>query len=214
MGLHRAWPHAEIVGIDKQDQPSYPFVFVRGDALQPPVELASFDFIWASPPCQAYSKTRAIHGKTYPDLVGKTRELLTASGKPYAIENVGGAPLRAPVMLCGTMFGLRVLRHRYFETSHPIALTPQCGRHGGTNSHRGYSTGAEFVTVAGNNYRRTEGAEAMGIDWMKTRRELSEAIPPAYSEFIARSFALQKPRWEMQPYPKKDDRNERSKRSG
>ena len=187
MGLHRAWPDAEIVGVDIHRQPSYPFKFVQADAMLYPLE--GFYFIWASPPCQAYSKTRKITGKTYPELVGPTRERLEASGIPYVIENVPGARLRNPIMLCGTMFGLRVIRHRHFESSF-LMLQPPDGRHGGTNSHRGYSTGAEFVCVAGHNYIRTEGAEAMGIDWMRTRDELSEAVPPAYSEFIAKQWEL------------------------
>lgn len=189
-GLQRAGFH--VTGVDIARQPHYcGDLFVQADALRPPFDLTGFDFIWASPPCQAHSKTRAIHGNDYPDLIPQTRDLL-ADAAAWAIENVPGAPLRNPVMLCGTMFGLKVIRHRCFETSFPL-LAPQCGRHGPTNSHRGYSTGAEFICVAGNNYRRVEGAAAMGIDWMTNRGELSEAIPPAYSEFIGRA-ALQQMR--------------------
>lgn len=182
MGLHRAG--FDVVGVDIVRQKDYPFEFHQADALEYPV--AGFDFIWASPPCQEFSKTRAIHGNAHPNLIPQSRAKLIASGVPYAIENVPGAPLLHPVMLCGTMFGLKVIRHRHFECSFPM-LTPQCGRHGSTNSHRGYSTGAEFVTVAGNNYIRTEGAAAMGIDWISDRKRLSQAIPPAYSEFIGRA---------------------------
>lgn len=187
MGLHRAG--YDVTGVDIAPQPHYPFRFVRADALRPPFDLRQFDFIWASPPCQAHSKTRAIHGKTYPNLIPETRAMLTAAGVPFTIENVPGAPLINPTMLCGTMFGLGVIRHRHFETSFAI-LAPECGRHGATNSHRGYSTGAEFITVAGNNYRRVEGEAAMGIDWMRSRPALSQAIPPAYSEFIGRAARL------------------------
>lgn len=183
MGLHRAG--FEVVGVDINPQPHYPFEFHRDDALTFPLD--GFDFIWASPPCQAHSKTRAIHGKDYPDLIPQTREKLIGSGVPFAIENVPGAPLINTITLCGTMFGLRVIRHRQFETSFDVLFVPECGRHGSTNSHRGYSTGAEFVTVAGNNYRRVEGAAAMGIDWYMPRDRLSQAIPPAYSEFIGRA---------------------------
>jgi len=182
MGLSKAG--FEVVGVDIRPQPNYPFEFHLADALTFPPE--GFDFIWASPPCQAHSKTRAIHGKDYPDLIPQTREKLKKSGLPFVIENVPGAPLEGSFMLCGTMFGLKVIRHRNFEASFTV-LTPECGRHGSTNSHRGYSTGAEFVTVAGNNYRRVEGAAAMGIDWYMPRSELSQAIPPAYSEFIGRA---------------------------
>lgn len=183
MGLHRAG--FEIVGVDIKAQPNYPFEFHQGDALTYPLD--GFDFIWASPPCQAHSKTRAIHGKDYPDLIPQTRERLEGSGALWAMENVPGAPLRNPIVLCGTMFGLKVIRHRHFETNFDVGLVPECGRHGSTNSHRGYSTGAEFVTVAGNNYRRVEGAAAMGIDWYIPRPLLSQAIPPAYSEFVGRA---------------------------
>ena len=133
-----------------------------------------------------------MEGKGIPNprannLIPQVRERLESSGVPWVIENVPGAPLREPVTLCGTMFGLKVLRHRRFEASF-LMVQPKCGKHGGTNSHRGYSTGAEFVTVGGHNFRRVEGAIAMGIDWMANRAELSEAIPPAYSEFIARQL--------------------------
>ena len=185
MGLHRAG--FDVVGVDIRPQPRFPFRFVQADALKPPFRLEDFDFIWASPPCQAYSKTRAIHGNSYPDLVAPVRNLLACAGAPWVIENVPGAPLRFSVRLCGTMFGLRVLRHRHFEASFLIPARA-CGKHGGTNSHRGYSTGAKFICVAGHNYRRSEGAAAMEIDWMHTRDELSEAVPPAYSEYIARAW--------------------------
>jgi DNA (cytosine-5)-methyltransferase 1 len=183
MGLHRAG--FEIVGVDIEPQPYYPFEFHKADALTYPLE--GFDFIWASPPCQAHSKTRAIHGKNYPDLIPQTRSRLERTAATWAIENVPGAPLRNTITLCGTMFGLKVIRHRLFELNFPIIMVPQCGRHGPTNSHRGYSTGAEFVTVAGNNYRRVEGAAAMDIGWYMPRDRLSQAIPPAYSEFIGRA---------------------------
>jgi DNA (cytosine-5)-methyltransferase 1 len=191
MGLHRAWPDAEIIGVDIVPQPRYPFEFVHADAMMFPLE--GYDFIWASPPCQKYSKTAAFAKtkKKNPDLVARTRERLTGSCIPFVIENVPGAPLRHAVTLCGTMFGLGVIRHRNFEASFRM-LVPSCGRHGGTNSHRGYGVGGEAICVAGNNYRVAEGAPAMGIDWM-IRRELNQAIPPAYSEFIARQFSTMKP---------------------
>lgn len=186
MGLHRAWPDAEIIGVDIKPQPRYPFTFVLGDAMTFPLD--GFDFVWASPMCQAHSKTRKITGKTYPVQVGPIRARLEVIDSPWVIENVPGAKLINPVLLCGTMFGLGVLRHRHFESTFAISQ-PVCGRHGGTNSHRGYSTGAEFVCVVGHNYIMREGAVAMGIDWMKNRDELSEAIPPAYSEYIARQYS-------------------------
>lgn len=181
MGLHRAWPDAEILGVDIKPQPRYPFKFVQADAMTFPLE--GYDFIWASPPCQAFSKTRAITRKNYPDLIDPIRQRIQI-GVPYVIENVVGAPLFDPILLCGTMFGLKVIRHRNFETNFPV-LTPQCGRHGGTKSHRGYSRDAEFICVAGHNFSVSQAKIAMGIDWM-TGIELAQAVPPAYSQFLAR----------------------------
>jgi DNA (cytosine-5)-methyltransferase 1 len=191
VGLHRAWPEAEIVGVDIAPQPSYPFTFVQADAMTYPLE--GFDFIWASPPCQRYTVARKIHesGSRHPDLVAPTRARLEAAGVPWVIENVMGSPLRNAVTLCGLMFGLKVLRHRLFEASF-LLMTPPHEQHPPgnlTNACHAYSTGETgFVCVAGNNFVRTAGALAMGIDWMKTRRELANAIPPAYSEYIARQF--------------------------
>ncbi len=192
MGYYRAG-FTDIVGVDTVDQPHYPFTFVRGDALTYP--LAGFDAIHASPTCQAHSKTRKIlEGKglaTKGDANHVSAIRARLQGYDYVIENVPGAPLLNPITLCGTMFGLRVFRHRLFETSF-AALAPSHVTHqGGTNSHRGYSTGAEYVTVGGNNYNRVEGAAAMGIDWPMTRQELSQSIPPAYTEFIGRQLIAQ-----------------------
>jgi DNA (cytosine-5)-methyltransferase 1 len=189
VGYYRAG-FTEIVGIDMKPQPRYPFRFIQADAMTPPVRLEDFDAIHASPPCQSYSKTRAILvGKGLPnrgrDLVAATRALL--ADWPHVIENVPGAPVINAVELCGTMFGLRVLRHRRFESNVMLLAPGGCRHDGGTNSHRGYSKGARYVTVGGHNYNVTEGKIAMGIDWMK-RDELNEAIPPAYTEFIGRQL--------------------------
>jgi DNA (cytosine-5)-methyltransferase 1 len=180
----------DVTGVDVVASPRYcGDAFVQADALE--VELAGYDFIWASPPCQAYScSTLALRneGKVYPDLLSSVRERLKAAAVPYAIENVVGAPLRSPTVLCGTMFGLPLLRHRLFETSFPIAtLVPPC-RHTGDevpvyghnvarprDDRRRGGTG-KGVTVA-------EQRVAMGIDWM-SRDELSQAIPPVYAKFI------------------------------
>lgn len=197
MGLHRAFPKAKIIGIDTKPQPNYPFEFIQMHWLDGAEEYRKLaDFFWASPTCQGHSKTRAIlrgKGLVNPgdnNQIPRVRNWLkdNAGDRPWVIENVPGAPLIHPLMLCGTMFGLGVLRHRYFETSFSW-LSPHHPVHdGGTNSHRGYSVGAKYVTVGGNNYRRIEGAKAMGIDWMLRREELNQAIPPAYSEYIARQY--------------------------
>lgn len=182
VGLHRAG--FEVVGIDKEPQPSYPFTFIQADALQPPVRLADFDFIWASPPCQRYTIAKKIHnsGDRHPDLVAPTRAMLEAAGVPWVMENVPGSPLRNAIVLCGLMFGLKVLRHRLFESSFLLMTPPHQPHPPGnlTNASRAYSTGETgFVCVAGNNFVRTAGALAMGI---------ANAIPPAYSEYIGRAF--------------------------
>jgi DNA (cytosine-5)-methyltransferase 1 len=181
MGYRRAG--FEVVGVDTKPQPHYPFEFIRADAMAFPLE--GFDVIHASPPCQAYSKTAAFTKRDYPDLVGVVRDRLALYH--YVIENVVGAPIRKDLVLCGEMFGLRVIRHRAFESSLPL-LSPAHQKHrGGTNAHRGYSKGAHYVCVAGHNYNTAEGKRAMDIDWM-TRDELNEAIPPAYTEHIGRQL--------------------------
>lgn len=191
MGYHRAG--FEVVGVDIVPQPHYPFEFHQADALQYLYEHGhEFDAIHASPPCQDYSVTKSIHGNEYPRLITPLRDLLKSIGLPYVIENVAGASdeMITPTLLCGTMFGLLVIRHRLFETSF-FVLEPT-HTHAGikvyTNASRGYSAfrnGATHICVAGNNFDPKDGAIAMGIDWM-TREEMAEAIPPAYTEFIGR----------------------------
>ncbi len=191
MGYHRAG--FDVTGVDIEPQKRYPFQFIQADALE---YLAAhgheYDVIHASPPCQEFSTTKALPNVgDYPDLIEPVRDLLLATGKPYVMENVPAAPLHNPLLLCGSMFGLALRRHRIFESRPPIWFPPgpcQCS-HLYTNSARGYSAfknGATAITVAGNNYPLVDGLEAMGIDWMGSRDELSQAIPPAYTEFIGR----------------------------
>src|SRR5665213_3193952 len=117
VGYHRAG--FEVVGVDIKPQPHYPFEFRQKDALWvlEGETMEGFDAIHASPPCQAYSKARKLQGLRHPDLIASVRELLLAISLPYVIENVPGAPLRNPVLLCGEMFGLGVRRERLFETN-------------------------------------------------------------------------------------------------
>jgi DNA (cytosine-5)-methyltransferase 1 len=185
----------EVVGVDHKPQKNYPFEFHQADALEfLKAHGHEFDAIHASPPCQAFTTARHINGnnKVHKNLVPCTRKLLERSGKPWVIENVPGSPVEAgPACLCGLMFGLKVLRHRLFETSF-LLMTPPHPKHPSgnlTNSKNGYSTGSHgFVCVAGHNFVREAGAKAMGIDWMKTRHEIAQAIPPAYTEFIGKQL--------------------------
>jgi DNA (cytosine-5)-methyltransferase 1 len=193
MGYHRAG--FDVVGVDHTPQPRYPFPFHRADALDYLAEHGhKFDAIHASPPCQRYSVvTRATGNRDdHPDLVAPVRELLTAFRKPWAIENVPGAPLQNPIVLCGTMFpGLRVYRHRLFESNvkieapaHPKHVIRSTGTQRGRKAH--YEAGG-FITITGDVGVYCGGA--MEIDWMNGN-ELSQAIPPAYTEFVGK-FLLQ-----------------------
>jgi DNA (cytosine-5)-methyltransferase 1 len=196
VGYHRAG--FEVVGVDSKPQPNYPFEFVLSDALAlDPSFIASFDAIHASPPCQSYSDLakRNRNGHMHPRLIEPTRELLEQSGLPYIIENVEGAPLLNPVVLCGTMFpGLRVLRHRLFEANFAL-LVPPHGKHPKVHtfdkrkSHYGKTNDMiDFVQVTGGgNCSIAAAKDAMGIDWM-TKGELNEAIPPAYTQFLGRQL--------------------------
>ena len=193
MGYHRAG--FDVVGVDIEPQPNYPFEFVQADAIEYLLKDGKrFDAIHASPPCQAYSVASKSHnGKaaTHPDLVNPTREAMKNVGRPWTIENVVGAPLIEPVMLCGTMFdGLRVLRHRLFESS--VALTaPRHGKHplcytmDKRKPHYGkLDEMTAFVQVnGGGNCTVKAASDAMGIDWMN-KDELNNAVPPAYAEYF------------------------------
>jgi DNA (cytosine-5)-methyltransferase 1 len=190
VGYHRAG--FDVIGVDIDPQPNYPFPFIQADALELlRVPLIGFAAVHASPPCQAYSDLQHRTGRTYPELIEPVREALRASGLPYIIENVEGAPLEDPIMLCGTMFpGLRVLRHRLFESSVPL-VAPAHGKHplvfthDKRKAHHGkLDQDQSFVQVTGGgNCSIANARAAMGIAWM-TKHELNEAIPPAYSEFI------------------------------
>lgn len=182
-GYHRAG--FDVVGVDIEPQPHYPFEFHQADALTFPLD--GFDAIHASPPCQAFTAYRRRGqgvGDGYPNLIAGVRAALSATGLPYVIENVPGAPLRNHTQLCGTSFGLDVQRHRWFESNTGL-LAPPCN-HGGprryppatnrTNLRRTVEVGVWRIPLAVQQH-------AMGISWM-TLPELTEAIPPAYTEHI------------------------------
>ncbi len=190
MGYHRAG--FDVVGVDINPQPHYPFEFVQADAMNLNLELwvgvQGLSAIHASPPCQRYSVATVFHpGRQaeHPDLVDPCRDMLAESGVPWVIENVMGAPLRNPVMLCGTMFeGLRVYRHRNFEASPAIYWPPQHYQHPERPAEVGRKVPLHgWMTVAGHFSDVKAASRAMGIDWM-TRDELRQAIPPAYTEWI------------------------------
>lgn len=187
MGYHRAG--FDVVGVDLEPQPNYPFRFVQADALNPPFDLSSFDAVHASPPCQHFSQMSLCRPglqATYPDLVDPTRKMLWASGLPFVMENVVGAPLENPIQICGSGLGMRLQRHRLFESN--IALWGVPCAHGQNPWNPAYkaATGRKRRRVPVIGEWRIPKAlqdEAMGIDWM-TLPELSEAIPPAYTEHI------------------------------
>lgn len=209
VGYYRAG--FDIVGIDIKPQPNYPFPFILGEVLdvlsrmiQGEKFLASdghwygigdFDIIHASPPCQGYSKSVSKKNRSkHPKLIEPVRTLLIASQRLYIIENVPGAPLINPFVLCGSSFGLGVRRHRLFEANFPVP-TIRC-------QHENYEpkypcawnrkNKLRFVAVSGGWQRLPLEViqTAMGIDWM-TYNELSQAVPPAFTEFIGKQLILQ-----------------------
>lgn len=176
----------DVTGVDVEPQPNYPFTFCQADAMTYPLD--GFDLIHASPPCQAYSEAGKLRGNEHPRLIEPTRSRLAASGIPYVIENVVGAPLIDPVMLCGAMFGLRTYRHRLFEASFTIPM-PEHPEHVVRQAKMGRPPAAgEFIQVVGHTGAVDEARAAMGIWWM-TSDELAQAIPPAYTVHIGAAAA-------------------------
>ncbi|MFJ5032080.1 DNA methylase [Streptomyces sp. NPDC088560] len=195
-----------IHGCDIADRPNYPFTYHRGDALEylarliDTGEIRRFSFVHASPPCQAKcalsigTNQAKGWGGTHVDLVAPTRALLDRTGLPYVIEQPNGrAEIRKDLWLCGEMYGLGVLRHRNFELGGWTVPQPVHPRHRGRV--RGYRHGeyheGPYVAPYGNGGGKPtvpELQEAMGITWTNVREELTEAIPPAYTEYIGRAF--------------------------
>jgi DNA (cytosine-5)-methyltransferase 1 len=178
----------EVIGVDIEPQPNYPYEFHQMDALK--VGTYGYDAIHASPPCQndtAY-KRRPNHVAPVAELIAPTRELLHESGLPYVIENVERAPLHNPVTLCGSSFGLDVRRHRLFETNWPL-MVPPCA-HGWQTPRFAQATNRSNLrsTVEVGVWRIDLETQkrAMGVDWDVTREELSQMIPPRYTEFIGK----------------------------
>jgi DNA (cytosine-5)-methyltransferase 1 len=198
VGYHRAG--FEVVGVDIEPQPRYPFEFHQADMFEV-LTLAAwrpfldrFDAIHASPLCKAHTSLSSLWpDREWPDQITPLRPLLEATGKPWIIENVVGAPLRDPILICGSMIDppLDVMRHRLFETNwgcpehywpcrHKL-WTPRF-----PSEHRSQKNLARVVGVyGGGRYAGSDALrrKAMGIEWM-TRSELTQAIPPAYTEYI------------------------------
>ena len=199
LGYHRAG--FDVTGVDITLQPNYPFPFIQADALALDMKfLRRFDAIHASPPCQSYSDLakRNKNADKWPRLVEPVRNLLTEAGRPWAIENVEGAPLIDPVVLCGTMFlGLRVIRHRLFETNFPLRQPDHIPHvqhpkvHTLDKRKKHYGKTCEwknFVMVTGGgNCSVAAARDAMGIEWM-TKKEINESIPPAYTKYVGKEI--------------------------
>lgn len=210
MGLHRAWPDAEIIGVDINPMPKYPFTFVQADAMTYPLE--GFDFIWSSPPCQGYSIMRNLpwlRDRDYPMLIPATRKRLEASGAHWIIENVAGSKRSAKHpeglvagWLCGSSFGLPIFRHRYFESSflwlqpphapHDAVISP--GRMLGNRAREPVAarkTGHKYgfdrpgAAVCHGNAAGMSAKKALDVPWM-SRDGATQAVPPAYSEYLAK----------------------------
>ena len=192
----------EIHGIDNKYFSEYPFPLLVADALGNSSTLfKDADFIWASPPCQAYSigtKGFRNKGKKYPDLIRKTRCLLMQIGKPFVIENVPGAPIHKDLLLCGEMFDLPIIRHRWFEIWGFECEQPK------HKKHKRKVTDGTAVAVwtggkpgcFGNKEKRTElkpasleeMQKAMQINWITNKKTLAQCVPPAYAEYIGKQF--------------------------
>jgi hypothetical protein len=189
MGYHLAG--FDVIGVDINPQPDYPFRFIQADALEFLEHRRSFDAVHASPPCQASSAlTKGTNkGREYVQLIPQVREILAATGLPTVIENVQGAEVRRDVTLCGEMFGLDVIRHRYFEVDGFSIMQPEHIAHRGRV--RGWRHGTyydgPYLAVYGEGGGKGSVAEwqaAMGIDWTDDRKAIAEAIPPDYTEYL------------------------------
>ncbi|MFF1963349.1 class I SAM-dependent methyltransferase [Streptomyces sp. NPDC058232] len=194
MGYHLAG--FEVVGVDVVAQPNYPFEFHQADAIAFVRDYgAEFDLIHASWPCQHHTAlTKGTnHGRTYPDLIPAGRSAMLATGRPYVIENVQGSTVRRDLTLCGEMFGLSVIRHRYFEIHDFPTLQMPHPKHRGRVAgmrHGSWHEGPYFAVYGQGGGKGTlaQWQQAMGIHWAHTRREIAEAIPPAYTHHVAEQF--------------------------
>lgn len=191
MGYHRAG--FQVVGVDINPQPRYPFPFIQADAMEVP--LSGFDAFHASPPCQKYSKALRHMAHDQPMLIDAVEERLQGAGVPWVIENVEGAPIpskpslfgRYGALVCGSTLGLRVYRHRLFLASFPIVGTECDHRAHAMNPHN-VEGRQRIYAEFGRRDPEKPWREAMGVPWMN-RHEGRESIPPAYTEYIGAQLA-------------------------
>lgn len=196
MGYSRAG--FEVTGVDLKHGKRYPFNYIRANVLEILADiefLNGFDVIHASPPCQTHSITknlRIAQGKSTSkiDLIPETRAGLIQSSKPFIIENVMGSPLIDPIMLCGSAFGLKVRRHRIFESN--IKLTGLICNHKKQGRPVGvYGSLNDEIPNGGKTAKTiSEAREVMGIEW-GIWTELVEAIPPVYTEYLGKQMITQ-----------------------
>ena len=197
MGYHRAG--FDVTGVDIKPQPKYPFTFIQGDVMKMLevgyLRLDDYDAVHGSPPCQLFSSVtpKAAKAAKHVDLLTPLREVFLAWGGTWVIENVPGAPMRQPLVLCGSEFGLRtkdgwwLKKHRLFESSVPLMGAGGCwckgkrilGVHGGGGAP---GTGDRYA-LRGVMASAAQGRELMGIDWLN-RDQVAQAVPPAYTQFI------------------------------
>lgn len=211
MGYHQAG--FEVVGVDIRERHRFPFRYVQGSVLKlrPAWIRKNFQAVHASPPCQAHTTLKSMHGEAgeyhHKDYLPETRELLEDLGLPYIIENVPGAPLIDPVQLCGSAFGLALRRHRLFEAGGGLELEGSGCEHKWQNRHKVYNVASYrdgagrrdhasgTIGVYGGGQGLGEGEVtlwkvAMGIDWMG-KEGLAQAIPPAYTRYLGKQVLAQ-----------------------
>lgn len=195
-----------VIGVDIDAQPNYPYTFFQADAIEFARKYGHlFDAIHASPPCQAYSKTKTLHSNEHPELVEPTREVLEEVGRPWVIENVVGAPLRDPIKLSGQHFNmtapdvdgvpLKLVRHRLFESNIELAVPEGFHRNKEIQTASVYGAGGGWTPAHRDNPDRRGGyiphtdvvKQLLGIDWM-TKHEMSQSIPPKFTEHVGRQL--------------------------
>ena len=196
----------EVVGVDIDPQPNYPFEFHQADAIEFVRDHGhEFDAIHASPPCQTFSRTKTLHDNEHPDLIEPTRQALVESGKPWVIENVVGAPLINPIKLTGQHFGmvapdvdgvpLKLVRARLFESNVPLTAPTTFFRNAHIQTASVYGAGGGWTPKHRDNPERRGGyiphasviSELLGIDWM-TKHEMSQSIPPVFTEWVGHAL--------------------------